>query len=240
VDKVTTLLFSISETDKEIQTLARQKQGIEEEKANLLSSNARTKKKLGELEELHKEKVARHSAEEARLREEEAKILERRKQLGNMDGSKSAKFLERELDIASRTLQSMEQVITQSLQEVEQIFTQLERTKEEASELEMRLQDSSKETEKTLQTLEKDLSKLDANRDKQLEKIDQRLKNLYRRVNSRYPGGAIAMVKGAACRSCFRALPPQLYNQLIAGNMLLQCPGCSRILVLGDDAGKKK
>ena len=57
------------------------------------------------------------------------------------------------------------------------------------------------------------------------------------RVNTRYPGEAVAAANKGSCRSCFRALPAQTYNQVLAGNILIQCPGCSRILVYQEPKG---
>ena len=241
MDKVTGILFSLSETDKEIVLLSAQKRDIEGRRAALLATLTKTKSDLDSLEASVADGASRRALEEHRLKEEERKIVERRKQLATIGGAKSAKFMERELDIASRVLQTMEQTAIQAMDEVDQTQTKLESVRAQSQELETQYEEFGKETEKELSGLDKELGKLESVRDKQLEKIDQRLKNLYRKVNSRYPGHAIALAKGGACRSCFRALPAQLYNQVIAGNMLLQCPGCSRLLVLADSAndGKK-
>ncbi len=240
MDKVTGILFSLSETDKEIVQLTTQKRDIEGRKSALLANLTRSKAELENLEASAADGASRRALEEHRLKEEERKIVERRKQLATIGGAKSAKFMERELDIASRVLQTMEQTALQATDEVDQIQGKLESLRTQSKELEEQYDNLSKESEKELQGLDKEISKLDGTRDKQLEKIDQRLKNLYRKVNNRYPGQAIAIAKAGACRSCFRALPAQLYNQVIAGNMLLQCPGCSRILVHADSASDSK
>lgn len=237
--KVTNILFSLSETDKEIQQLSTAKQDIEEKRAVLLAELTRAKERLEMLEGAYKEGASRRALEEHRLKDEEQKIVERRKQLSAIGGAKSAKLMERELDIATRVLQTMEQNATQSQEEVETLKSQVEDARDQAEEFEKQYEELAKETESTLKDLEKDISKLDSTREKQLGKIDQRLKNLYRKVNTRYPGEAIAVARDGACRSCFRALPAQLYNQVMAGNMLIQCPGCSRILVFAESVNGK-
>ena len=237
--KVTNILFSLSETDREIQTLSLEKQEIEDKRAVLLADLTRAKERLEQLDGLYREGASKHALEEHRLKDEEQKIVERRKQLSAIGGAKSAKLMERELDIATRVLQTMEQNAMQTLEEVETLKTQVEEAKAHAESSEQEFEELTKETEQTLKKLEKDITKLDSTREKQLGKIDQRLKNLYRKVNTRYPGEAIALARDGACRSCFRALPAQLYNQIMAGNMLIQCPGCSRILVFSESVNGK-
>lgn len=234
--KVTKTLFSLSETDKELQSLVVQRREVEEKRAALLNELALAKERAELLEGKYKESASRKALEEHRLRDEEQKILERRKQLTALGGAKSAKLMERELEIATRVLQTMEQSAVQTNQEVERLEAALADAKDRVEELEKESESLTQQAEESLNELEKNISKLDSSREKHLEKLELRLKNLYRKVSSRYQGEAIAICRDGACRSCFRALPAQMYNQVLAGNMLLQCPGCSRILVHADGA----
>lgn len=231
ISKVTKTLFSLSETDKELQGLVAQRKDVEQKRAGLLTQLAEAKERVELIEGKYNECAARRILEEHRLRDEEQKIVERRKQLTALGGAKSAKLMERELDIASRVLQTMEQSLSQTTQETAQLEADLAACKLQCEELEKQYDVVASETEDALGGLEKDITKLDNSRSKHLDKLELRLKNLYSRVSTRYPGEAIGICRDGACRSCFRALPAQLYNQVLAGNMLLQCPGCSRILV---------
>lgn len=231
LSKVTKTLFSLSETDIELQALVVQRKEVEDKRASLLVQLAGAKEKVEQVEGRYNECASRRALEEHRLKDEELKIIERRKQLAALGGAKSAKLMERELDIATRVLQTMEQSISQSAQEVTKLEEELTTIKLQADELGSQYDTVATETESALGDLEKNISKLDSSREKHLNKLELRLKNLYRRVSTRYQGEAIAICRDGACRSCFRSLPAQLYNQVLAGNMLLQCPGCSRILV---------
>ena len=44
------------------------------------------------------------------------------------------------------------------------------------------------------------------------------------------------VMKSGACTGCYRMLPPQQFNELISGNVFMQCPVCSRILYIDVDA----
>ena len=82
--------------------------------------------------------------------------------------------------------------------------------------------------------VEKQTAKLAKKRAKlvaSIEEIDKRIVPLYERISTRYRGTSVSVAIEGSCRSCFRALPYQLYNQVLAGNSMLQCPGCSRLIV---------
>lgn len=49
--------------------------------------------------------------------------------------------------------------------------------------------------------------------------------------NKGFPAIAPVM-KSGACSGCYRMLPPQQFNELISGNIFMQCPVCSRILYI--------
>jgi len=54
---------------------------------------------------------------------------------------------------------------------------------------------------------------------------------LYERVRAKYPAQPVAVADNGSCSACFRSLPPQLFNEVLQGEKILQCPGCARILV---------
>ena len=98
-------------------------------------------------------------------------------------------------------------------------------------ELQSQYDEEHPEMEKELKVLNKEISGFDKKKDKQLDNLEDRIRNLYLRVQTRYQADPVALAAKNSCRSCYRALPHQTYNQVLAGNMLMQCPGCSRILV---------
>jgi len=229
-------LFALGGIDKEVHELSGQKVEIEAKNESFSARITAYRAKLEELQALHEESSSRQAIEETRLREEEAKIVERRKQLTTLGGAKSAKLIERELDIATRAMETMERSAMEALEIAERVFQERENLNERLKELEGEFSSDSEDGKGKVTTFTKQIDSLNKKRDNLLGKVDERLKNLYNKVNMRYPGDGISIVKAGACRSCFRSLPAQMYNQVIAGNMLLQCPGCSRILIYGGDS----
>jgi hypothetical protein len=55
--------------------------------------------------------------------------------------------------------------------------------------------------------------------------------NVYEAIknNNKFPA-VISVNDNRACTGCFRILPPQQFNELLSGEIFMQCPICSRIL----------
>ncbi|MCB0325417.1 MAG: hypothetical protein KDD69_17665 [Bdellovibrionales bacterium] len=238
-DSSNKILITLSEIDKEIEELTRLKEDAEKRSQILVVKLDRFKQRLGEVDASYQESASRQKIEEHRLKDEETKIVERRKQLTALGGAKSAKLVERELDIASRVMESMEKNAMDAMVSAERLEREKTLLEERVAALEAELKKVAGESEESLANADKQLGSLGKKRDTQLEKLSDRLKNLYNKVNTRYPGDAIAITIGGACQSCYRSLPAQTYNQVIAGNVLLQCPGCSRILIYGGDSASE-
>ena len=228
---ITDSLIALCKVDAEIHEQTSQKNSLVTARDSLAGDLNIRRRRLAELETAHKEGTLRQVMEQHKLRDEQEKIVHRRKQLTAVGGAKVAKFVEREIDIASRSLQAMEERAIKALEEVDQLEGQLQEQREALEKLELEFENFNQETTERLVKIEKELKSLSPDREKATALIDDRLMRLYTRVRSRYPGDAVATAADGACTSCYRALPSQTYNQILAGNMLIQCPGCSRIMV---------
>ncbi len=227
-------LLNLSEKDLKICQAENRKTEILNIKSNVLNEQTELKEKLLEKTTALDALKARQKDEESKVKEEEAKISDRRKQLVDLGGAKVAKLLEREVEIAAKAMQLLEANAAEAK-------TQSDAAKAVVDEVTKRLKEIDKivstdfvDLDAEDSTLTKELKSLRSEKEKIFSGLDSRLQNLYKRVNVRYPASTVAIASKNSCRSCFRALPQQTYNQIIAGYSMIQCPGCSRILVYGD------
>ena len=237
--KLTTSLLALVESDREIVKLEDERKGILSSQEQLAAEIEEHSSALAECQTLLDLRKAQQEEEAQRLKSEETRLSEQRRQLTAL-GSKSAKLVERQIDIASQTLQQMEERTVKLAEEVEDLEAQAASLKDTVDNLETRLKDEADDSTKRLSEIEAEVGKLEKARKTVLDKLDDRLKRLYTRVHTRYADSAISVAQKHSCRSCYRALPSQMYNQIMAGNMLIQCPGCSRILVyVAEDVSQK-
>lgn len=229
--KVGKTLLALSEIDHQAAILINQKNEIEAQLTAVTAELNTQKERLQLCREAHTEAAQRQTEHEGLLKEEEHKIVERRKQLTEVGGAKSAKLVEREIDIATRTLQMMQENVVKAVAHVDQLQTDLEDLQDSVAALDQQYAADAPESQSQIKEIEKEVTGIEKKRDKQLINLEDRVRNLYLRVQSRYKADPVAIAAKNSCRSCFRALPHQTYNQVLAGNSLIQCPGCSRILV---------
>ena len=233
--KLGQLLLTLSEKDEKICALNNRKREITVRRHELQSEIASLRAELGGKEAAYNEVASRQALEEHRLKDEQAKIVERRKQLMAIGGAKVAKMMEREIEIATRSVQSLEEAAMKVMEEGDQLNKVVTEIKEKLQSLETTLNEETPGAETELKSMDSELSGLTSERDGLFKQLEPRLQRLYKRVQGRYPGSPVAMASKSSCRACFRALPAQTYNQILAGYYLIQCPGCARILVYTED-----
>lgn len=224
-------LLSLSSIDGKINSLTEKQHELESRRHEFVTLITERRGRLAAYEKAHKEGTLKQVMEEHRLRDEHERIVERRRQLSSIGGAKVAKMMEREIDIASRSLQAMEERAMKALEEVDEMETHLGELRTSLEEVESQFENENQEIEKELTAVLGELKTLNKEREEVAGTLDDRLSRLYNRVRSRYPGDPVAVAESGACRSCFRSLPQQTYNQVLAGNLYIQCPGCSRLLV---------
>ncbi len=224
-------LFHLSKSDVEIVVLKNRIQEVELEQKARFDQIVAQRNAVAQAETTHQAAATRQAEEEEKLRAEQRRIVERRKHLAALGGTRSAKLMEREIDISARSVQLMEQKVLQLIDETDKLQANLERQKAALESFELESEAKLPVAEETLKECRERLSTLDEKRKVAVENLEERVKVLYLRVSARYPGGAVAIAESASCRSCYRSLPAQTFNQVVAGSLLIQCPGCSRILV---------
>jgi predicted nucleic acid-binding Zn-ribbon protein len=78
--------------------------------------------------------------------------------------------------------------------------------------------------------LDAEIAELDALRAERAPIIDGGMMQLYERLAANKQGRAVAKVNGGACGGCRISLPMNLITRARAGNELVQCSSCERIL----------
>ncbi len=224
-------LLQLSRSDVEIQVLKNRIQDIEQQQRLAQQDLAERRAVLAKADASAADAAGRQAEEEERLRVEQRKIVERRKHLSSIGGTRGAKLMEREIDISARTVQQMEQKVLSMLEETEQLKNNAARLRSELELKQLECESALPESEQITGECKARLAMLEERRSRAVAALEERVRTLYVRVSGRYPGGAIALADAGACRSCYRSLPAQTFNQIIAGSVLLQCPGCSRILL---------
>lgn len=80
--------------------------------------------------------------------------------------------------------------------------------------------------------LEEDVARLEQQRAEEASEIEGGLLALYERLRESKGGRAVAKIVGGACQGCRISLPMNIQQRARAGQTLVQCPSCERILYM--------
>ena len=75
-----------------------------------------------------------------------------------------------------------------------------------------------------------DVDALLSSREALKQKLSKPLLRRYEFIAGRRSGAAVVAAVAGACSGCHMRLPPQLYNELLRGTKIHQCPSCQRLL----------
>jgi predicted nucleic acid-binding Zn-ribbon protein len=224
-------LLQISNLDSEIASTRHRLKQVDEAMGKIKTDIDQAKTAVQSAAVEFETKISDQTTKDNQLKEEQRNIVERRKRLSSLGGTKGAKLLEREIDIAARTVHALEQSLLQALEQTENAMQRLELSKSQLEELNEQLKDFEQKEGIEAEAIKGRLDTLLKEREELIASVEPRVKTTYLRVYQRYQGPAIAIAEGGSCRTCFRALPAQTFNQVAMGAISIQCPGCSRILI---------
>ena len=141
---------------------------------------------------------------------------------------KEIEDLEREkATCEDRALQIMEEI--DSLDEKYSAIQEVNKTQRE------KLEADEKEVREEMKALEKACKKHEKQKKRIRKEIDEDLLTLYDNICDHKEGIAITSVVKGVCQTCHMGIPPQKFNELMRGDVLMNCPHCGRIMYWGED-----
>ena len=135
----------------------------------------------------------------------------------------------KEIDNWEHEIKQREDSILELMRVLEKNQPEVEKLKEKFGPEEKSLLEQEKSFKDVISECENVMNNITAERDKSSMKIDKRIFTQYERIRKAKKGIALVAVHGPNCEACNMGIRPQLYNQLIKGE-ILSCPNCSRML----------
>ncbi len=237
-DQTTVLskLIIISKIDGALARLRAERKKLE---ADLVSQTNLIKKTKSEHDIKAKdvaEKKQRNQREEKNLKEEQEKLVARRKALNTLGNYKLQQAAEKEIDHANRQLSVREESLISTLDANEKIETEVKALADALLSQQSEYEKSQTEISEALANYaarEKDHT---TERQIVAATIDAAQLAIYDRVCERYPADAVVAVNGSSCSGCFMQVAPQILVQIARGDALMKCRGCARILYVEKSA----
>jgi hypothetical protein len=177
---------------------------------------------LADLERLRRDR-------EAALQDCEAQRGRYRAQTVHVKTNAEYQALLREIEATTRKISDLEEEVLVAMDELDRRKANLGTLEREQAGLEREHLGRASALREDLERVRAVIVELEAERERILERLEPGVREHYRRVcRARETGTAI--LKGRTCASCYRDVPYEIVNRILAGELHM-CASCSRILV---------
>jgi uncharacterized protein len=224
-------LLKLQEADKEIRRLQDEIAELPKRVAAIEQKLAGTKAQLEKAQADVKTDEAARKKHDASITDLRGKISKYRDQSLDVKTNEQYKALLAEIQFAEKEIAQIEDKILEIMVNADSRAAEVKAAqaelKEETAEIE-------KEKEQARQRTTEDqklLAEWNGKRDQLRTVIDEDLLRQYERV-SKFRGSGIAEVRGQKCMGCQVMLRPQTYNDIRAGDKVMYCDSCQRVLYM--------
>jgi predicted nucleic acid-binding Zn-ribbon protein len=149
---------------------------------------------------------------------------------GAIKNPKELADLQADIDQLKRHLSSIEDRDLEALAGVETADNEHRTASDNLSSIESAWQAEQQELTDRVATLEGEIAEYDAQRNDVAGAVDPAMLATYDRLRRAHQGKGIAKLDRNLCTGCRISLPTNMVNKARAGNALVQCPNCERIL----------
>ncbi len=228
------LLVGVGKIDSNLAHIAAEERKC---RASLDERALKLKKLIDELQKSDaaiKDKRLKYQKEEKFLRDEQSKLIDRRKALASFPSYKLQQAAEKEIDNTSRDLSSREELLLGMLDELENLEKGYNEKVSFRDTEEKDLDEAAKEFEEMKTGFDERRRRQTEERANLTAQIDPASIKLYDRVHEKYMMDPVIPLKGNTCSGCFMQVNPQVIITLKKGDALVRCPGCGRIVYLSE------
>jgi len=232
-------LIEIQELDLEMDDLSERARAIPVESAELDAELAQAKSAVEDAKAKHLglEKQQRH--EELILDDKNALLKKYDQQLFSVKTNKEYKAILAEMDLAKAEISSIEDRVLQLMTDIDYVNGEMASASETLRDEEAKVAERKRELDGELETVQRDLKDREQKKQTLISDVDEDLYVLYERIRKAKTNGPGAVpIKNDSCSGCYMQIPAQVVNEVIAGDRLITCQSCSRILYWPENVEK--
>ncbi len=229
------LLTKLQECDNRIQNIRRQKeQGplrIQVVMEELGAYEGKLKEDGDRLDLLKKERRKL----EQEIQDYEGKIEKSHAKLFSIKSNKEYTAALKEVEDLKKLTFDLEEKALQIMEEIEESESAHALQKERLNELKIKTEREKAEIQRQLLALDVEFENHEKERADLVTKLDKDICRKYLFLREKKGGLAVSAVREGVCQTCHMGIPPQKFNELIRGDVIMSCPHCNRIIYWGED-----
>ena len=223
-------LLELQRLDSRIAEIGKLRERIPQEITRLNEELEAEKRRLEQArEELNSLKLRRRRKEKD-LEVETEKLRKAQGRIFEVKTNKEYQALLKEIEAAKKANSDLEEEILLLMDEMDRRTEELKSLEVEVAEREATISARKKELEEKMAKLDSEEAKVQLLRKEVASRIEPPWMGIYERVAKSRGGLAVVKVDGGICQGCYVNIPPQLYNEILKGKPMAQCPFCQRFL----------
>lgn len=232
-------LLKLQDLDLRIEALKTREAEIPKQKSKFDIHRKRLAAELTEREKRCTALALEQRECEKDIAEKQAQIEKYDKQLFAIKKNEEYQALLHEIEMIRKQISLKEERIIAVMMELDDAKARLEEDKKRIDTELKDIQRQCAEIDEELGVAVRERESLEAQRAPLVKAVDPSLLSRYQRIRaSKKTGPAVVPLNGEACTGCHMHVPPQVYNELLAGDKLHACAHCGRMLYHRDHYGE--
>ncbi len=167
---------------------------------------------------------------EVELKENQALLDAADARIKRIKTNKEYLAMQREIDIAKKRKADLEEQVLTIMEKIEKKTSERKRIRTSFETDKVILDEKMGKLKTLMKELEAVLAEYKGKDDRLRKIVDKSLLSKYDRIKQSKKGLAVVECFEGVCRGCHMHIQPQLFNELIRGDRLINCPACQRIL----------
>ena len=167
---------------------------------------------------------------EVELKENQALLDAADARIKRIKTNKEYLAMQREIDLAKKRKADLEEQVLTIMEKIEKKTSERERIRTSFETDKVILDEKMGKLKTLMKELEDVLAEYKGKDDRLRKIVDKSLLSKYDRIKQSKKGLAVVECFEGVCRGCHMHIQPQLFNELIRGDRLINCPACQRIL----------
>jgi len=225
-----------------LQDILARKFEIEKEILEIPKALTTKNELLSRMKKLHADKISAQNETQSKIEKLRQKLAEAEtgreeyeKQMDVIKTQRENEALDKEIKDATEREQNLRKEILKEEKELEEIQSALLRDEEMIKLQEQELEEEQKRIGSITKDKEESLKQLAAEEREIVPDLDEEIIFKFERIIRSKSGLGIVPVRRSVCSGCHMILPAQFENQVRAGEQILFCPYCSRILYYSEE-----
>jgi predicted nucleic acid-binding Zn-ribbon protein len=216
--------------EKERNAITDRIQRMNEIHRNMEQEIRNKEQKLHEAERWYNEK-------EKEIKEDQEKIKKSQSRLNALTKTKEFVLIQREIEGLKKANQLKEDEMLKLLHAIDEFKSSLEEERKKHEDLRETINREEEANKERIEELNNKLKSHDSRKKEAEGRLSYALLKKYQRIQNACSGIAVAEVVHGSCLGCNRSLPPQLFNTLLVGETVENCPFCNRFIYVKNHAG---